>query len=107
MGTVSTPTVPPALLIPRLRSSLRAVDVDGFFRLVAQALKLELQISQTPDGSHPVFVHAFPKERLAKEGQPFDVITWKVLSSAMAPMDNAGSRITRKPMRIPAGPDPR
>jgi len=117
MGAEQTFTVQPSLphfiaprelTLPRLRSSLRAVDVDGFFPLVAEALALEMTISdEVPDGAHPVFVHTFPKERLAKEGQPFDVITWKVLSSAMAPTDNAGSRIPRKPMKIPGGPDPK
>jgi len=110
MGTVQTGIphfiAPRDLTLPRLRSSLRAVDVDGFFRVVAEALALEMSISEVPDGAHPVFVHTFPKERLAKEGQPFDVITWKVLSSGMAPTDNAGSRIPRKPMNIPGGPDP-
>jgi hypothetical protein len=116
MGTGSTFEVQPSLphfaaphelTLPRLRSSLRAVDIDGFFTVVGQALALEMKLSEVPDGAHPVFVHTFPKERIAEEGKPFDVITWKVISAAMAPTDNAGSRIPRKPFKIPGGPDPR
>jgi hypothetical protein len=106
--TKISPT-PPELLIPRLRSSLKAVDVDGFFVIVGEALEMQLQAQggEVPDGAVPFYVHSFPKERFAKEGQPFDGITWKVLSSTMAPMDNAGGRIPRKPTWFQDGRDPR
>jgi hypothetical protein len=98
---------PPELLIPRLRSSLRAVGVDGFFKMAEEALALELETSEVPDGAHPFYMHSFPKERLGKTGQPFDGITWRVVSSAMAPTDNAGSRIPRKPILSVETKDPR
>lgn len=98
---------PPELLIPRLRSSLRAVDVDGFFVVAGEALDLERKTAEIPAGADPFYVHNFPKERLAESDKPFDGITWRVLSSAMAPTDNAGSRIPRKPFTpLSAGPDP-
>ncbi len=105
--TTQTSPTPKELLIPRLRSSLTAVDVDGFFAIVGEILDMQLQVQggEAPDGAVPFYVHSFPKERLAKEGQPFDGITWKVLNSTMAPMDNAGSRIPRKPVSIQGGKD--
>jgi hypothetical protein len=103
---IKRPLTNPALLLPRLRSSQRAEDVDGFFKVVGEALNLELQISEVPDGANPFYVHSFPKERLGKESQPFDGITWKVLNSSMAPMDNAGGRIPRKPMAFESKSDP-
>jgi hypothetical protein len=83
------------------------VDVDGFFAVAGEALQLELKVSEVPDGADPFYVHTFPKERLGKEGQPFDGITWKVLSSGMAPTDNAGNRIPRKPTTFNSGQDPK
>lgn len=99
--------VPPELLIPRLRSSLPAVDVDGFFKAVEEALQLQIKTTPPPDGAHPFYVHSFPKERLGKTGEPFDGITWRVVSSGMAPTDNAGSRIPRKPILKVEKADPK
>ena len=104
---IPKPETPPELLIPRLRSSLKAVDVDGFFLVAGEALRLEIDTGLVPDGANPFYVHNFPKERLAEADKPFDGITWRVVSSAMAPTDNAGSRIPRKPFQLPAGKDPR
>lgn len=93
--------------IAPLRSSHPAVDVDGFFDVVSQALQLHIQSEQTPGGTAPFFVRAFPKERLSKVDQPFDGFTFRVLSSIMAPTDNAGTRTPRKPMSLDIQPDPK
>jgi hypothetical protein len=100
--------IPTQLLLPRLRSTLKAIDVDCFFDSVGEILQLQLEVQggEAPDGAVPFYVHSFPKERLARTGDPFDGITWGVLSSTMASMDNAGGRISRKPMEIEVKPDP-
>jgi len=84
-------------IVPPLRSSQPAVDIPGFFDAVAQAFAMHLK-TQGPadDNLSPAFVHEFPKERLAKTDDKFDVITFKVLSSVMAPTTNDG--------RAPRGP---
>ncbi len=78
--------------IPPLRSSQPAVDIPGFFDAVEQALALYIKTESTPDGTHPTLVHEFPKERLAKPDDIFDVITFKVLRAEMAPTMNDGSK---------------
>lgn len=77
---------------PPERSPLPAVDIPGFFDAVEQALQLHIKTEGGPEGLNPVFVHEFPKERLAKPDQTFDVITFKVASSEMAPTLNDGSK---------------
>jgi hypothetical protein len=87
----------PELTPPRLRSSLPAVDIGGFFKAVDEALNLHLGSSKWPEGTKPVLVHSFPKERITKPDDPFDVITFSVGGSEMAATSNDGSRIPRGP----------
>lgn len=75
-----------------IKSSRPAVDIPGFFDAVEQAMDLHIKSEGTPDGTKPTLVHEFPKERLAKPDDLFDVITFKVASSEMAPTMNDGSR---------------
>jgi hypothetical protein len=82
----------------RLRSSLPAVDIGGFFEAVSQAFKLHLATKEWPAATQPVLIESFPKERLANPAEPFDVITWSVAEASMAPTDNAGQRIPRAPV---------
>ncbi len=89
--------VKPELIPPRLRSSLPAVDIQGFFKAVEDALKLHLASSKWPEGTKPTFVHSFPKARLIQPDDPFDVITFSVGGSEMAATSNDGSRIPRGP----------
>lgn len=77
---------------PPLRSSQPAVDIPGFFDLVEQALNLYIKTEGQPDQTRPTLVHEFPKERLAQPDNKFDVITFKVASSEMAPTMNDGSK---------------
>lgn len=77
--------------VPPLRSSQPSVDIPGFFDAVEKALLVFITSEGKPDNTTPVFVHEFPKERLAETDQPFDIITFKVLESIMAPTMNDGS----------------
>ena len=76
---------------PPLRSSQPAVDIPGFFDAVEKALLVHLKSEGPPDQTTPKLVHEFPKERIAKADDKFDVITFKVASSVMAPTMNDGS----------------
>lgn len=78
--------------VPPLKSSLPAVDIPGFFDAVEQAMALYIKTEGQPDGTKPTLVHEFPKERLAKPDDQFDVITFKVASAEMAPTMNDGSK---------------
>lgn len=77
---------------PPLRSSQPAVNIPGFFSAIEKALQTFIKTEGTPDGVTPVFVHEFPKERLAETDKPLDIITFKVLSSEMAPTTNDGRK---------------
>lgn len=85
---------------PRTRSSLPAVGISGFFQAVDQALKLHLESEHWPDKLQPVFVHEFPKERIANAQAPFDVVTFHVEGSAMAPTSNNDGRIPKAPFEF-------
>lgn len=78
-------------LVPRMRSTLPAVDIPGFFDAVEKALSLHIRTEGPPDQTSPILVHEFPKERLAKPDDKFDVITYKITSAVMAPTMNDGS----------------
>jgi|SRR5271166_3196129 len=78
--------------IPPLRSSQPAVDIPGFFDAVEQALALYIKTEGPPDNTKPTLVHEFPKERLAKVDDKFDIITFKVGLSEMAPTMKDGSK---------------
>jgi len=97
-------------LIPRepppLRSTQPAVDIPGFFDAVEQALALYIKTEGPPDNTSPTMVHEFPKERLAKPDDKFDVITFKVASSEMAPTMNDGSK-PRSPVQREVKPHPK
>jgi hypothetical protein len=82
--------------IPRLRSSRPAIDSDGFFDAVGQAIQLHINTTAPPDGASPFYVHEFPKERLSKTDAAFDGVTFRVLSSVPAASRNDGT-IPRKP----------
>lgn len=90
---------PSALLTPRLRSSLPAVDIPGFFDCVEQAMALYIKSVGMPDGTSPTLVHEFPKERLGIPDDPFDVITYKIHKSTMAPTMNSGAAPRRPKLR--------
>jgi hypothetical protein len=77
---------------PPLRSSQPAVGIPEFFDIVEKVMALYIKTETAPDNTTPVLVHEFPKERLAKPDTTFDIITYKVLESTMAPTMNDGSR---------------
>lgn len=76
---------------PPLRSSLPAVSIPGFFDAVEQALAVHIKTEGTPDSTRPTVVHEFPKERIAKTDDKFDIITFKVANAVMAPTMNNGA----------------
>ena len=94
--TASTPRQPVEHQIPRLRSSLPAADPDTFFDAVGQALALHEQSEETPAGTQPFYLHQFPEERVSTVDQPFDGITFSVISSVPAAVRNDGT-VRRKP----------
>lgn len=85
--------------IPRLRSTQPAADPESFFNAVKQALDLFLTSNQTPSGSIPFYLHQFPQERVTLVDQPFDGITFKVISSVPAEVRTDGT-ISRKPYQF-------
>jgi hypothetical protein len=91
---------------PPLRSSEAAADIQGFFRIVGEALAVHVKTAGTPDGVTPVYVHSFPKERLSEAGKPFDVVTHHVLDGGMSATSNDGSRIPREPALRERTPHP-
>lgn len=76
---------------PPLRGPRPAVDIPGFFDLVEQAMAVYIKTEGQPDQTKPTLVHDFPKERLAKPDDMFDIITFKVSEARMAPTLNDGS----------------
>jgi hypothetical protein len=89
---------------PPERSPLPAINISGFFDAVEQALQLHIKTEGNPEGLNPVFVHSFPKERVAKPDQVLDLITFRVISSEMAPTLNDGSK-PRSPVLRENTPD--
>lgn len=80
-----------------LRSSKAAVDINGFFEIVGQALADHLKTEGAPAGTAPLYTETFPKARLTKADTPFDAILWSVDSAAMAPTSNDGATVPRAP----------
>lgn len=89
---MTTPLVP-----SRLKSTLPASSIPGFFVAVSQALSEWNTAVGYPGTIPPVFCQAFPKERIKKQDDPFNVITFRVRKSEMAATDNAGARVPRAP----------
>jgi hypothetical protein len=96
--------------LPLLRSSLPAVDIDGFFRAVGEAFTTELNLANVAEANRPLFLEEWPKERLAKPGIPFDFFGYHVVLSRRASTSNQGYRaakgltlIEQKPSRTNAG----
>jgi len=96
--------------LPFLRSSLPAVDIDGFFRAVGEAIKTELDLANVSNDKRPLYLEEWPKERLAKPGVPFDFFGYHVVLSRRASTSNQGYRaaknvtlIEHKPSRVNAG----
>lgn len=83
--------VPVAINVGPLKSSRVAVDIPGFFDTVAEALAIYIQTEFPPDQTTPVLVHEFPRERIAKPDDKFDVVSYRVVSSNMAPTRNDGA----------------
>jgi hypothetical protein len=101
VSTASVPRSPPGAKLSgeqfRLRSSLPSVDAEGFFEAVSEALQLYIVAETPPDGVVPIYIHEFPKERLTKPDQAFDVVTFRVVSSVPASVLNDGT-VSRKPV---------
>jgi hypothetical protein len=97
----------PSSILPPLRSSKPAADINGFFQIVGQALVEFIKTEGAPEGTVPVYVETFPKERLSEPDTAFDVILFHVVSGEMAPTSNDGATVPRSPMlrnvaRIPS-----
>lgn len=82
---------------PRLRSTLPASDIPGFFTAVNEAFQEFVKAVQYPGAVPPEFCESFPRERILKQDDDFNVITYRVKSSMMAPTDNSGARVPREP----------
>ena len=60
------------------------------FQQIEQALIFYKQVYRQPDGADLIYSYEFPKTRLSKKpGDPFDVVTFKVISSLPAPGKSA------------------
>jgi hypothetical protein len=74
-----------------LRNKQPAVDIAGFFDLLQQAFAIHVKTVGTPEGVVPVFVESFAKERLTQPDSPYNIITYRVSNSVMAPTMKDGS----------------
>jgi hypothetical protein len=107
------PVHPPSHeVLPRIRSSRPAADIQGFFKLVEEAFNQYCQnVQDIPEGAEPIFVHSFPEQRLTARtdkgaDQSFDVITHHVGDAEMAATSNDGSRVPFAPATIETRPHP-
>jgi hypothetical protein len=89
--------IKPASIVPPLRSSKAAVDINGFFEIVGQALAEYIKTEGAPAGTAPFYTETFPKQRLTKPDTPFDAILWTVEAGGMAPTSNDGTVVPREP----------
>lgn len=85
-------------IVPPLRSTQPAADIQGFFKIVGEALNLHIKTEGPPDGNVPVYVEDFPKERLDKPDDPFYVITFAVDGCEMSSTSNDADRRPRLPV---------
>jgi hypothetical protein len=76
-------------VLPLSRSPLPAVNIDGFFRMISQALALYIKTEGPPENISPILVEEFPRERLTKQDDSFDIITFRVKTSTMAASTNS------------------
>ena len=83
--------VHPSMIPPPLRSSKPAVDINGFFQIVGQALTNYVTTEGLPQGVTPFYVEDFPKERLSQPDTPFDGFTFHVVDGEMATTSNLGN----------------
>ena len=92
------PILRPSSIPSPLRSSKPAADINGFFQIVGQALAEFIKTEGAPEGTVPVYVETFPKERLSEPDTAFDVILFHVVTGEMAPTSNDGATVPRSPM---------
>lgn len=81
---------------PPLKSTFPGVDIPGFFDLIGTWLTEYAKAVGYPGNYTPIYAQAFPRERLKNQDSPFDVITYRVRKSTMAPTDNSGQRKPRE-----------
>jgi hypothetical protein len=89
--------IKPSSIIPPLRSSKPAVDINGFFEIVGQALQEYTATEGKPNGADPFYVEDFPKERLSQPDTAFNGITFHVLDGELAANRNDGTTVARAP----------
>jgi len=85
---------------PPLRSSQPAADYDGFFAAVGEALALHRREQAIPANWNLNYVEEYPRSK-SSEGfdHSFDVVTFKVVSSAFAGVDRTGKGTIPKSLR--------
>lgn len=91
--------------LPLSRSPQPAVTINGFFEIVKQALDLYIKTEGQPDNINPVLVEEFPRERVTKQDDTFDIITFRVKSSTMAASTNS-EMIPKRPSLRESKPHP-
>lgn len=87
----------PSSIMPPLRSSKPAADINGFFQIVGQALAEYIKTEGAPEGTAPRYEETFPKERLSEPDTAFDVILFHVVTGEMAATSNDGATVPRAP----------
>lgn len=85
--------------LPRSRSPQPAVDLNGFFKMVGEALKLRISTEGAPTNGAPIYVEEYAQERLTKEDQSTDLIVFRVVSAKIAPTTNSGTIPKRPSLR--------
>ena len=85
--------------LPLSRTPLPAVDIGGFFHMLQGALALYIQTEGQPENTNPEFIEEFPRERLTKQDETFDIITFRVKSAVPASNTNSGGAPKRPALR--------
>ena len=87
------------LTLPRSRSPQPAVDINGFFKLVGEALALCIETEGPPPNGAPIYVQEYAQEKLAAEDQTNDIVVFRVVSGKMASNLNGGGNPKRPSLR--------
>lgn len=92
---------------PRQLGSMTAVNYDGFFEKVEQAMRMHLESCDTPAEWNIRFCEDFPQSREGKFDDSFDVIMFRIFGVTPSGMSRDGvSRVPKGLMRAESRPHP-
>lgn len=93
--------------LPRVQSTLPAVDYETFFDIVHKAFQLYLDEEQVPVETRPLLVREYPKDRTGQFDHRHEVIVYQVFSAVPAGTDPTGrGRVPLSPVLREDKPHP-